>query len=433
MRLQPKSLVSTLSLGRGKSKSEAEVAAVETNAPNLQSLAAELHQAALQGVFDYHKNWLLAARFVASLFLIVSFLNAGITIGNAAMQPDFGPMSFLSPEMAGAGLGLALAAVASAFVLNVFASLQVTPQGLGVSELFGWRRIAWKDIGVLRVMELPGRGRYIVMIPFKKDAKAGGPGPMLKLIPRLLGAAQKGERGVVVTSDLRNFERLLQLIVSYLAQAAGQTNPQIETLVDEEVSMPVAQLVFAPEAALVRLTRSARQQEDFYGVTVADPEPKLVWRRILPAQFLVALGPALVMLGDVLARQNERPVLPIHLVWTVGLFVMGVLELPFVARMAQGVGDLMVGSGQFKRSVLAYMELQVPRAVLVFFAAAVVASGLPAVVAQGLWFVGIALTTILVTRYVQKLYYLPVTPALLATVATLIYQASMLALYLAVR
>jgi hypothetical protein len=315
----------------------------------------------------------------------------------------------------------------------MFASLQVTPQGLGVSELFGWRRIAWKDIGVLRVMELTASGRYVVMVPFKKGAKIGGPGPMLSLIPRMLGAAQKGERGVVVTSDLKNFERLLQLIVSYLAQAAGQVNPQIETLVDEEVMMPVAQLLFQPETALARLTRSSRQTEDFYGVSVADKEPTLVWKRVLPVQLLIALGPALVMLADLLARNNERPVLPMHFVWVVGLLAMGVLELPFVARMVQGVGDLMVGSGQFKRSVLAYQELQAPRAVLVFLAAAVVGSGMPAMIGQGLWFVGIVLTTILVTRYVQKLYYLPVTPALLATVATFIYQASVLALYLAVR
>ena len=433
MRTQGKSLISALPLGRGKSKPEVEASAGETNAPNLQSLAAELHQAALQGVFDYSKYWLLAARFVAGMFLIVSFLHAGVIIGNTAVQPGFGPMSLLSLEMAGAVLGLGLAAVASAFVLNLFQTLQVTPQGLGVSELFGWRRIAWKDIGVLRVMELSGSGRYVVMIPFKKGARTGGPGPMLKLIPRLLGAAQKGERGVVVTSDMKNFDRLLQLIVSYLAQAAGQVNPQIETLVDEEVVMPAAQLVFAPEAALVRLTRSSRQHEDFYGVTVADTEPKLVWSKILPAQLLIALGPALVMLGDVLGRQSERPVMLIHLIWTVGLVVLGLAELPFVARMAQGVGDLMVGSGQYKRSVLAYMELQTPRAVLVFFAAAVVGAGMPAMIAQGLWFVGIAMTTILVTRYVQKLYYLPMTPALLATVATLIYQASLLALYMAVR
>ncbi|HYP19079.1 MAG TPA: hypothetical protein VEY08_03315 [Chloroflexia bacterium] len=433
MRLQPKSLVSTLSLGRVKGKQEAEASAGDAQAPNLQSLAAELHQAALQGVFDYSKYWLLAARFAAAMFLVVSLLNAGVTIQSVLSRPGFDAMSLLSPEIAGAVLGLVLGGVAAAFILNMFASLQVTPQGLGVSELFGWRRIAWKDIGVLRVMELSASGRYVVMVPFKKGAKTGGPGPMLKLIPRFLGAAQKGERGVVVTSDLKNFERLLQLIVSYLAQAAGQTNPQIETLVDEEVTMPVAQLLFAPEAALVRLTRSSRQSEDFYGVTVADPEPTLVWRKILPVQLLVALGPALVMLGDLLARQHERPVMPIHLVWTLGMFAIGVAELPFVARMAQGVGDLMVGSGQFKRSVLAYLELQAPRAVLVFLAASVVGSGMPAMIAQGLWLVGIVITTVLVTRYVQKLYYLPVTPALLATVATFIYQASVLALYLAVR
>lgn len=435
MKLQPKSLIPTLPLGRGKGKREAEAVTPtgDAPAPNLQSLAAELHQAALQGVFTYPQPLWIAARVVAGLLLVAALVQVGLTVRDAVAQPAFGVVSLLSVDMLGAVVGLLLASLASAFIFNIFSSLQVTPQGLGIQELFGWRRIAWKDIGVLRVMELKASGRYVVMIPFKKGAKIGGPGPMLSLIPRLLGAAQKGERGVVITSDLKNFERLLQLIVSYLAQAAGQTNPQIETLVDEDVTMPVAQLLFAPEAALGRLTRSSRQTEDFYGVTVADPEPTIVWARILPVQALIAVGPALVMLADLLVRNNERPMMTIHVIWMVGLIVLGVAELPFVARMAQGVGDLMVGSGQFKRSVLAYMEMQAPRALLVFLAAAVVGAGLPALVGQGLWFVGIVLTTVLVTRYVQKLYYLPVTPALLATVATFIYQASVLALYFAVR
>lgn len=433
MKLQPKSLISTLPLGRGKGKRETEPSPTDAPAPNLQSLAAELHQAALQGVFTYPQALLIAARVVAGLLLVVALVQVGLTVRDAVVTPGFGMVNLLSLDMLAAVTGLMLASVASAFIFNMLSSLQVTPQGLGVQELFGWRRIAWKEIGVLRVMELPGSGRYVVMIPFKKGAKTGGPGPMLSLIPRLLGAAQKGERGVVITSDLKNFERLLQLIVSYLAQAAGQTNPQIETLVDEEVTMPVAQLLFAPDAALARLTRSSRQTEDFYGVTVADPEPHLAWSKLLPVQALIAVGPALVMLADLMVRNNERPMMTIHVIWLVGLIVLGVAELPFVARMAQGVGDLMVGSGQFKRSVLAYMEMQAPRAILVFLAAAVVGAGLPAVIGQGLWLVGIILTTILVTRYVQKLYYLPVTPALLATVATFIYQASVLALYFAVR
>lgn len=437
MRLQPKSLISTLPLGRGNRKSDAAAATStepeQTLGPNLQSLAAELHQAALSGVFDYPRNWLIAIRVAMGLLLVASFVQLLLTVGSILRQPGSEWSDLFTFSVAGAGLGMVLAAVASAFVFNVFTSLQVTPQGLGVSEMFGWRRVAWKDIGVLRVMELPSKGRYVVMVPFKKGAKVGGPGPMLKLLPRLAGAAQSGERGVVITSDLKNFERLLQLIVSYLGQAAGQVVPTIETLVDEETVMPVAQVLLEPEAALARLSRNKQADADFYGVTVADTEPVVPWPKTIARQALVAAAPVVLMLADVLRRDAERPVAPIHLVWALGLLFIGVMELPFVAGVVQGVGELMVGSGKYKRAVLAYMELQVPRALLVFLGAAAIGVGLPAAIGWALWAVGIMITTVFTTRYVQKMYFLPITPALLAGVCTFIFQASLMALYFAVR
>ncbi len=441
MRLQPKSLISALPGGRGNRKqatADSDVATLPDIGepllgPNLQSLAAELHQAALSGVFEYPRGVLLGARIVAGILLVASFVQLGMMGLTIMREPGASVASLLTLSMLGSVLGLVLVGVISAFIFNLFASLQVTPQGLGVSELFGWRRISWKDIGVLRVMELPASSRYMVMVPFKKETKVGAPGPMLSLIPRLMGAAQSGERGVLITSDLKNFERLLQLIVSYLAQAAGQATPSIETLVDEDVTMPVAQLVFEPGAALARLTRSARANEDFYGVSVADTGPSIVWPKVMSVQLVIALGPVALLLVDLLRRNDERPIVPMHFAWLVALLILGLVELPFVARVVQGVGDLMVGSGQYKRTVLAYLELQAPRAMLVFVGAAVVGAGLPTAIAQVLWLAGILLTTLLATRYVRKLYYLPLTPALLASIGTFIFQASLFAVYVGVR
>lgn len=440
MRLQPKSLIPTLPHARGNRQAAAngDVATLpdvgeQALGPNLQSLAAELHQAALSGVFEYPRGVLLGARIAAGILLVASLVQLGMNGLTIMREPGATMASLLTLSMLGSALGLALAGVISAFIFNLFATLQVTPQGLGVSELFGWRRILWKDIGVLRVMELPTRGRYVVMLPFKNGAKVGAPGPMLSLIPRLMAATQGGERGVLITSDLKNFERLLQLVVSYLAQAAGQATPAIETLVDEDVTMPVAQMVFEPQAALTRLTRSVRANDDFYGVSVADTGPHIAWPRVMSTQLVIALGPVLLLLVDLLRRNGERPIVPMHFVWLAALLGLGLAELPFVARVVQGVGDLMVGSGQYKRTVLAYLELQAPRAALVFLAAAVVGAGLPPAIAYVLWFAGILLTTLLATDYVRKLYYLPLTPALLASIGTFIFQASLFAVYVGVR
>lgn len=440
MKIQPKTLISTLPMGRGNRKPGAgtDVATLPEMGeqplnPNLNSLAAELHQAALSGVFQYPRGILLGTRIFAGILLVASFVQLGMMGLTLMRQPGATVLSLLTLSMLGAVLGVVLAGVVSSFVFNLFTSLQVTPQGLGVSELFGWRRISWKDIGVLRVMELPVKGRYVVMVPFKKSARLGLPGPMLSLMPWLMAATQGGERGVLITSDLKNFDRLLQLIVSYLAQAAGQATPAIETLVDEDTTMPVAQLLFEPDAALTRLTRSSRASEDFYGVTVADTAPQISWSKIMPLQLVIALGPLLLLLADILRRNDVRPIVPMHFAWAAVLLVLGLVELPFVARVVQGVGDLMVGSGQYKRTLLAYLELQAPRAMLVFLAAAVVGAGLPPGVTQVLWFAGIVLTTFLVTRYVQKLYYLPLTPALLASLGTFIFQASLFAVYVGVR
>ena len=61
----------------------------------------------------------------------------------------------------------------------------------------------------------------------------------------------------MVTSDIKNFERLLQLVVSYVAQATTPSNANIviESYVDEDVTMSTAQLLLDPETALERLSR----------------------------------------------------------------------------------------------------------------------------------------------------------------------------------
>ncbi|HYO48270.1 MAG TPA: hypothetical protein VEW94_00355 [Chloroflexia bacterium] len=396
--------------------------------PGLQSLAAELHQAAIQGRFDYPQTWTLASRVAAAALFMISLVHMALVLV-PAMQTS----TLASWSVAGAVIGVVLAGVTGVLALNLLPSIQVTPQGLGVSGLLGWRRIPWKQVGTLRVMELPGKGRYVVMIPFSGATQPRTPAPFLRIMPRLLGASQKGEQGVIVTSHIKNFERLLQLIVAYMAQAAGQTVPAIEAFVDEAAVMPIAQLALAPSAALVRMARHDADRVDTYGVRIEDDGPPVSWPKVLSRQLLIAAAPALVLFMDWLNRGSAPQLSAPYFLWLGLVVAVGVLELPFIAKLTQAVGDLMVGSGEFKTSVWAYLELQVPRTVLVFLGAALLGSGLPALLAQVCWLVGIALTTVLATRFVKKIYYLPLSHTLLAALGVLIYQAVMFALYFGVR
>lgn len=396
--------------------------------PGLQSLAAELHQAAIQGRFDYPQTWALASRIGAAGLFVAGLLHLALVL-----VPAIQTASLLSWGVAGAALGVVLTGMVGMLVLNLLPSVQVTPQGLGVSGLLGWRRIPWKQVSTLRVMELPGKGRYVVMIPFGGATQPPTPAPLLRIVPMLVGASQKGERGVVITSDIKNFERLLQLVVAYMAQAAGQTVPAIEAFVDEAAVMPIAQLALAPNVALTRLARHDADRVDAYGVRVEDDGPTISWPKVFSRQLLIAAAPALALFMDWVNRGGAPQLSAPHFLWLGLVVVMGVLELPFIAKLAQAVGDLMVGSGEFKTSVWAYLELQVPRTLFIFLGAALLGAGLPALLAQVCWLLGIALTTVLTMRFVQKIYYLPLSHTLLAALGVLIYQAAMFALYFGVR
>ncbi len=430
MRLQPKSLISALAPARAAA---ADVASAPPT-PNLQALAAELQQSALEGVFEYPRNWLLVTKVAATLLLALSWFHVAMVTLSIVRSPRFQPNLLANWSLVGALIGAALAMFTAALLLNLFATIKVTPQGLGISELFGWRRVPWSQVEVLKVMEVSSKGRYVVLAPFRGPTSPRTPAPMLKLIPALTGVAGRGQQGVLLTSDIKNFDRLVQLILSYMSQAAGQSVPAIEAFIDEAAIMPVVQLLLDPEAALVRLARRANMQLSDYGLeTPVDDEPVLPWPKVMTRQLLIALPPAFCLLIDALVQSGGRPLLPVQLVSTLLLLVLGLVELPFMAKLVQAVGDLMVGSGQFKRSTWAYLELQAPRALLVLLGAALLGAGVPTAIPQLLWLAGIFITTFLTTRFVQRLYYLTLTQAMLASIGTFVFQLSLFALYLGAR
>ncbi|MEO5951653.1 MAG: hypothetical protein ABIQ44_04210 [Chloroflexia bacterium] len=406
---------------------------------NLRSLGSELQQAALQSTFEYGKNRILIVKVTSVLLVILSVTHAALTLAPMISGGTWSSVLFSWPAL-GLALEITIASLVAAVLVNMFPTIKVTPQGLGVAEVTGWHTIPWGQLGVIRVMELGGllfKGRYLVMIPFTGKTTPSTPAPMLKWMPSLFGASREREQGVMLTSDIKSFERLLQLVVSYMVQAQGGngTNVVVESFVDEQVTMHTAQLLLDPEAALERLSRYtvATENPDPYAITEVDNDPPVNWSRMLVRQLPIAVLPGLVLLTDVMVRDGSKPFVWLHVAWAVLLSVLGAVELPFVAYLVQAVGELMVGGGKFKRAVWAYADLQVPRAIAVVLGLALLGIGLPAGFSQAFWFAGIAITTVLVTRFVQKLYYMPLAHTIPAAVGAFIYQMLIFALYFGVR
>jgi len=403
------------------------------NTVPMQSLAPELHQAALQGVFEYPQGWRMVARVATVLLVALAAFHLAMVLIPATQATGSFVKAIFSWRMLGALLGAGGAFGVAAVVANLLQTIHISPEGLGIAELTGVRKIAWKDIDVLRVMELPKRERYMVMIPINGPTQPSTPAPMLRIMPALVGASRTGEKGIILTSNMKNFERLLQLIVSYMAHEAGQVVPAVEAFVDENALMPVGQLIFEREAALTRMAKPIDPLLDPYGAATDEDEVFLDWKTLLTRQAWIALPPALLMLVDLLLRNGVKPLEWIQLFWVVAIFAVGVAELPFVGKLIQAVGELVVGGGHLKRALWGYLELQMPRVVMVVLGLGLLGLGIPAAYTQLVWLAGIFMVTALVTLFVQKLYHIPILQALMASVGVFLFQFALLAFYFGVR
>lgn len=385
--------------------------------------------------FSYPENWVLVARTAAALMVMLCIANAGLFFIPVIFAPGHSILSLFSWTTLGFALSIAGAGLVAGFLANLFPTVRVTQEGFGIAEVNGWRIIPWKQISVLHVMELHNTGRYVLLVPFTGETKPSRPAPSLALIPPLMGASGWGGHGVMLTSDMKDFERLVKLIMSHMVVASGQ-NPNstpLDAYMDEGALMPIAQLFLDPEAEIVRVASSPVASSALYGVKDEETEPPIAWPVVLKRQFLVALVPVFVLVSDVLMHNYERPFMFVHVIWALILFGLGVLELPFVAALTRAVGELMVGHGLFNRTVWAYLELQVPRVFLIAAGGSLLALGLPAFFTEALWLAGIAVTTFLTVRYVMRVYYMPITHTLLAGLGTFIFQFMLFALYMGVR
>jgi hypothetical protein len=402
---------------------------------NLQALASELNQLSTQGVFTYPRGWTMMARVAAVTLIALAVVRVvayaqPLWRGLQSGRP-LGTWGVSFGELLAVGVCVVLAGLVGAVLTSLFPSIKVTPMGIAMSELFGWRRIPWSHIGVLRVMDL-NNDQYVVVIPFRGATRPPTPAPALRLIPALLGASRGSERGIVVTSYMQDFDRMLQMILSYLSQAAGQRVPRIEAFLDESAVMPLAQLAMAPDEAMGRMVKR-KSVVNMLGVEVEDDtEPVFSWKAVMKRQALLAAPPAVLLVVFEAMRGWDILHMIGFAIWGLVMVAIGAGELPFVAKASQMVGDVTVGSGQFARTLIAYLDLQAPRALLLVVGLTLLSLGLPVHLAFISWLSGVLLTSWLVMRFVQRCYYLESGQTLLAVVGSLIYQMMVLSLFYAI-
>jgi hypothetical protein len=437
-------LQSRFSFGRRRAEA---VPATNGPTPAYAGSAGVVAQAAGEqakpGVFQYPAGFTLITRALAVALVMLSLLHVLL-----AVPPMFRPYPYL-PTPVGVivwtvvGLAVSMAATwfLAALLVNVVPRLEIRPEGLGVRELFFTRIIPWEQIGVLRAMELKNKDRYVIFVPFTGGTQPSRlPAPMLRIIPALAGASRPGEHGVLFSSDVTGFNELMQGILTQIVRAPGRgPNARVEAFLEEDAVMPLIQLLLDPISAIQRITRSEQRPDEspgemnLYEINDTDSLAPIPWKTVLLHQLPIAAAPAVLLLADALSRNVYRPSVVSYVIWAVFLLVLGLGELPFVAMVLQSLGEMMVGSGRLDRSVWGYLELQAPRALTIVLGAALLGAGLPVMFTQAFWFAGIMLTTFLVTRFVQNMYFLPSTPTMIATAASFIYQVSILGLYYGIR
>src|SRR3954447_26719767 len=147
MKLHAKSFFSSLSGAGGLyDKASSRVRARRSpgsrfiTSTNLAALAAELNDSATQGLFEYPRNWVTIAK-VCGMVLIAGTILRLLLLVRTTLEATGRhiPIEYLpvTPwQLAAAVVCMLLAIVFAALLVGLFPSIRITPQGLGMSQLF---------------------------------------------------------------------------------------------------------------------------------------------------------------------------------------------------------------------------------------------------------------------------------------------------------
>ena len=136
-----------------------------------------------------------------------------------------------------------------AFVLFIYglgSDIELTPEHLKVRYAGRWRKVRWEQVSLVRTVELSTE-RLIVLV----QINGWGLTALHRVYSLLLGAGW--HKGVIITSDIKDFNNLVQYLVYYKSQTITPTPTETDTaqnpaalFVQDGFVSPVLQGVLEP-------------------------------------------------------------------------------------------------------------------------------------------------------------------------------------------
>jgi hypothetical protein len=333
----------------------------------------------------------------------LNFLRPLLAVVNspAGASPELGRMLVetvaaqpLRPLLS-AHLSLVLVAGALAFLYSLLPDLALADDGLAVHTLSGWHVIPWTTVKVVRIVSLTQSDRHLVLV--QGNWARWSPWP--RLVSLCVGAGF--QPGVLLTSDIREFEPLMFRLYQDVRQAAP------EALFDDEFISPSALLVLEPTAALATLVGQARTE---------------AWPLSVSIQVMASVPAGLILVQLLILLLNGdlwwKPLAIVALCameWLIGAVYLFALTEFY---------STLIG---FQEAALLYPLPQIPRALLALPMAMLVAAGVPFLAAM-LGLASVLWAVILTVLLVQEIYSLEsILPAMLGGAVQALFQFLVLA------
>ena len=406
-------------------KSTSRPAAVPTYNVGAPSVAGRALPAAKAPRFQYPLRFWLPLRAIGYGLIFFGVLNFVSALVRVAVNHS---LSLYTALVLIAALASLLFSVASgALIADALPSIELRPQGLAVTEFVRWRVLPWERIVQLRTMLLPGE-RYVIFVEY-----AGTPLSPEHVVYSLL--AGLGPRaGIFYTSDIKGFDDLTRLILD--ARMRATPGLRVEDLIVEGVPMPVVEMAFNPLGTMAaKVPAPGADDTDEDGPPAERPVHQATPRQALVRMQLgLAAVPIALYWVDNLVN-GGIPFLSNISLWTliagtVGLLVIGLLELPFVALAIQALGENFLGAGEFQVALDTYPYLEMPRVLAFMAMIALAAIQAPFFLIFIIWLVVIGYTAYLTLLFTMRLYRIGQNQALLAAGASALAQIFVLISYL---
>jgi hypothetical protein len=344
-----------------------------------------------------------------------------IALGLLSLTSSFGYIgrSFQASYGAGIAMGVLAAAatllfsvIVGALIADALPSFEARHDGLAVTEFARWRVLPWNRIVRLHSMQLPGE-QYIVCVEYAGRALS----PEHIIYGMLAGLGMKN--GVFYTSSIKDFDDLTGLIVEQCRRY--KPGLRVEDVVIENSTMPVLQMALDPLATMDRVA-GFHEVADGDNLESASPRPAVPRATLIRTQLALAAIPVVLFWVDTLANGGLPLVAPDVLnklfIGTLGLLLLGMLELPFVAVAVQALGETLVGSGEQRATLETYPHLEMPRVLAYVVMLALIVIKFPFFLVSLLWLAAIAYTAYLTLLFVQRLYSVSQQQAYLAAGAS---------------